>query len=97
MCPLRQVASNPLVSLSEVLSRSRGIRSCGKIPDQGRASRGFHFQEAVGAWLASRIAAGELIADRLTPEGFDDLQLEGGEPIQFEVKSRQERRGPFLN
>ena len=61
-----------------------------------RASRGFHFQEVVGAWLAARIAAGTLVADRLTPEGFDDLQLEGDEPVQFEVKSRQERRGSFL-
>ena len=60
-----------------------------------RASRGFHFQEAVGAWLASQIASGELVADRLTPEGFDDLQLEGNEAVQIEVKSRQERLGPF--
>lgn len=60
-----------------------------------RASRGFHFQEAVGAWLASRIMTGRMSADRLIPEGLDDLQLDAVEPVQFEIKSRQGRRGPF--
>ena len=60
-----------------------------------RASRGFHFQDVVGAWLASRLSSGDLNADRLTPEGFDDLQLEGADPVQVEVKSRQHRLGPF--
>ena len=60
-----------------------------------RAGRGFHFQDAVGAWLASRLASGDLAADRLTPEGFDDLQVEATDPVQVEVKSRQDRLGPF--
>ncbi len=60
-----------------------------------RASRGFHFQDAVGAWLASSIASGNLASYSLIPEGLDDLQLEGPEPIQVEVKSRQGRLGPF--
>ena len=60
-----------------------------------RASRGFHFQEVVGAWLASRIAAGIVACDRLVPEGLDDLQLEGPTPVQLEVKSRQGHLGPF--
>ena len=60
-----------------------------------RASRGFHFQDAVGAWFASRLASGNLAFDRLVPEGFDDLQLEGKKPLQIEVKSRQGRLGPF--
>lgn len=60
-----------------------------------RAGRGFHFQDVVGAWLASRLASGDLSADRLTPEGFDDLQLDGSDPVQIEVKSRQTRLGPF--
>ena len=60
-----------------------------------RAGRGFHFQDAVGAWLASRLASGDLSADRLTPEGFDDLQLDGPDFVQMEVKSRQTRLGPF--
>ncbi len=60
-----------------------------------RASRGFHFQDAVGAWFASRLASGELAVDRIVPEGLDDLQLEADDPIQIEVKSRQGRLGPF--
>ena len=60
-----------------------------------RASRGFHFQDVVGAWFASRLATGELAVDRIVPEGFDDLQFEADDPIQVEVKSRQGRLGPF--
>ena len=60
-----------------------------------RASRGFHFQDVVGAWLASRLASGELAIDRLIPEGFDDLQLEAPKPVQIEVKSRQRHLGKF--
>ena len=60
-----------------------------------RAGRGFHFQDAVGAWFASRLASGDLAIDSLTPEGFDDLQLDGPEPVQVEVKSRQGRLGRF--
>ena len=41
-----------------------------------RASRGFHFQHLVGAWLASRLASGDLPIESLTPEGLDDLQLD---------------------
>ncbi len=60
-----------------------------------RASRGFHFQDVVGAWFASRLASGELEVDRIVPEGFDDLQLDADGPVQVEVKSRQGRLGPF--
>ena len=67
----------------------RGTRS------GARASRGFHFQDGVGAWLVARLAARELDIACLIPEGFDDLQLEGSDPTQVEVKSRQGRLGPF--
>ena len=60
-----------------------------------RASRGFHFQDVVGAWFASRLASGELAVDCIVPEGFDDLQLDADGPVQVEVKSRQGRLGPF--
>ena len=60
-----------------------------------RASRGFHFQDAVGAWFASRLASGDLAIDHLIPEGLDDLQLDAPEPTQVEVKSRQGRLGRF--
>ena len=45
--------------------------------------------------MVSRLASGDLAADRLTPEGFDDLQIEATDPLQIEVKSRQGRLGPF--
>ena len=60
-----------------------------------RSSRGFHFQDAVGAWLAAQLAAGNLATNYLVPEGFGDLYCEGPEPVHYEVKSRQYRRGPF--
>ncbi len=45
--------------------------------------------------MASRLASGELVIDSLIPEGFDDLQLDAPEPVQVEVKSRQEQLGRF--
>ena len=60
-----------------------------------RAGRGFHFQDAVGAWFASRLASGDLAIDSITPEGLDDLQLDALDPIHVEVKSRQGRLGRF--
>ena len=35
------------------------------------------------------------MTDRLVPEGFADIHLEGPDQVHFEVKSRQGRRGPF--
>ncbi len=60
-----------------------------------RASRGFHFQDVVGAWFGSQVASGRLEVDGLVPEGLDDFQFEGLDPAQVEVKSRQGRLGPF--
>ncbi len=64
--------------------------------DFGESSEfGIHFQDAVGAWLASRLASGDLATDHLIPEGLDDLQIDGPVSVQMEVKSRQGRLGPF--
>jgi hypothetical protein len=60
-----------------------------------RAGRGFHFQDAVGAWLAAQIAAGEIQATVLVPEGLEDLWLSGSLSIHVQVKSRVEHLGPF--
>lgn len=60
----------------------------------GRAGRGYHFQDAVGAYLGARIAAGSLVGD-LVAEGFDDMSVEGPTGGQCQVKSRVEHRGPF--
>lgn len=60
-----------------------------------RAGRGFHFQDAVGAWLAARIAASEIDASSITPEGLDDIVLEGAAPADIQVKSRVAHLGGF--
>lgn len=59
------------------------------------AGRGFHYQDAVGAWLCTLVLDGTVLADRLVPEGFEDLHLEAEEHIFVQVKSRQEKRGSF--
>ncbi|MFC8537131.1 hypothetical protein ACFUJY_24880 [Streptomyces sp. NPDC057249] len=60
-----------------------------------RAGRGFHYQDAVGAWLCGRVLSGGLVVDRIVPEGFEDLSCEGQTPWHVQVKSRQERVGDF--
>ncbi|MEU3001395.1 hypothetical protein ABZ684_28175 [Streptomyces sp. NPDC006995] len=60
-----------------------------------RAGRGFHYQDAVGAWLCGRVISGALDADRIVPEGLEDLSCEGPTPWHVQVKSRQERMGDF--
>lgn len=60
-----------------------------------RAGRGFHFQDAVGAWLAAMVAEGTVGATSLVPEGFEDMSLEGPQPRQVQIKSRVRHLGPF--
>lgn len=60
-----------------------------------RAGRGFHYQDAVGAWLCGRVLSGRLAIDRIVPEGFEDLSCEGPISWHVQVKSRQERVGDF--
>ena len=59
-----------------------------------RAGRGFHFQDAVGAWLAARLACG-MGSIRLVPEGFEDMSLEGEDANHVQVKSRVEHLDRF--
>jgi hypothetical protein len=59
------------------------------------AGRGFHYQDVVGAWLCAQVMTGELFADQVVPEGFEDLSCEGPRGRHFQVKSRQERVGDF--
>lgn len=59
------------------------------------AGRGFHFQDAVGAWLLLKAQVGEVSFDRLVPEGLEDLSCEGPAGWQVQVKSRQARVGDF--
>lgn len=60
-----------------------------------RAVRGFHYQDAVGAWLCGRVLSGALVADRIVPEGLEDLSCDGTTSWHVQVKSRQERIGDF--
>lgn len=60
-----------------------------------RAGRGFHFQDAVGAWLAAQIAKGTIEEAVLVPEGLEDLWLSGSFSNHVQVKSRVEHLGPF--
>lgn len=60
-----------------------------------RAGRGFHFQDAVSAWLAARIASGETDAHTVTPEGLEDVVLEGSHIAHVQVKSRVAHLGGF--
>lgn len=59
------------------------------------AGRGYHHQDLVGAWLATRALAGEVAVDRVIPEGWEDLTCEGAVDAQVQVKSRQARVGDF--
>jgi hypothetical protein len=59
------------------------------------AGRGYHYQDAVGAWVAARMLAGVIDVDRLVPEGLEDLSCDGPAPRQIQVKSRQARVGDF--
>jgi hypothetical protein len=59
------------------------------------AGRGYHFQDVVGAWLAARALAGQLMVEQIVPEGLEDLSCEGGDAWHVQVKSRQARVGDF--
>ena len=45
--------------------------------------------------MASRLASADLTVDSIVPEGLDDIQVEGDDQFQVEVKSRQLRLGQF--
>ena len=59
------------------------------------ASRGFDFQHTVAAWLAAQLIAGDLHAQRLVPEGFEDVTIESETSRHVQIKSRGEHLGLF--
>lgn len=61
-----------------------------------RASRGFGYQHAVGAWVCAKVASGELGATDVIPEGLEDIQVAGDGPVYIQAKSRQASQGEFL-
>ena len=59
------------------------------------AGRGFHFQDAVGAWLLAKVEAGSIPQVVVVPEGFEDVSLEGETSLHVQAKSRAEHLGLF--
>ena len=60
-----------------------------------RSGRGYRFQDAVGALLAARLAAGRIQASAVVPEGYEDVSLEGETPWHVQIKSRGHLSGEF--
>lgn len=59
------------------------------------AGRGFRYQDAVSAWLAVQIWAGQRAPAIVIPEGGDDIELRGQETRFVQVKSRREHLGNY--
>lgn len=80
------VSSSTQLSEAEAHSTSRA---------GARASRGFGYQHAVGAWICSKVAAGEIAASDVIPEGLEDIQVTGADITFIQAKSRQASQGDF--
>ena len=59
------------------------------------AGRGFRYQDAVSAWLAVEIWAGQRTPAIVIPEGGDDIELRGEVTSFVQVKSRREHLGDY--
>ena len=59
------------------------------------AGRGFRYQDAVSAWLAVDIWAGQRAPAIVIPEGGDDIELRGEATSFVQVKSRREHLGDY--
>ncbi len=59
------------------------------------AGRGFRYQDAVSAWMAVEIWAGQRAPAIVIPEGGDDIELRGEETSFVQVKSRREHLGDY--
>lgn len=59
------------------------------------AGRGFRYQDAVSAWLAVEIWAGQRAPATVIPEGGDDIELRGEATSFVQVKSRREHLGDY--
>ncbi len=57
------------------------------------AGRGFRYQDAVSAWIAVEIWAGQRAPAIVIPEGGDDIELRGEATSFVQVKSRREHLG----
>ncbi|MBB4010682.1 hypothetical protein [Allorhizobium taibaishanense] len=59
------------------------------------AGRGFRYQDAVSAWMAVEIWAGQRAPAIVIPEGGDDIELRGEATSFVQVKSRREHLGDY--
>lgn len=59
------------------------------------AGRGFRYQDAVSAWLAVEIWAGQRAPAIVIPEGGDDIELRDEVSSFVQVKSRREHLGDY--
>lgn len=59
------------------------------------AGRGFRYQDAISAWLAIEIWAGQREPALMIPEGGDDIELRGTTTTFVQVKSRREHLGNY--
>lgn len=59
------------------------------------AGRGFRYQDAVSAWLAVEIWAGQRAPAIVIPEGGDDIELRSEATSFVQVKSRREHLGDY--
>lgn len=59
------------------------------------AGRGFRYQDAVSAWLAVEIWAGQRVPAIVIPEGGDDIELRGEATSFVQVKSRRVHLGDY--
>jgi len=59
------------------------------------AGRGFRYQDAVSAWLAVEIWAGQRAPAIVIPEGGDDIELRGEATSFVQVKSRRVHLGDY--
>ncbi|TVO59455.1 hypothetical protein [Denitromonas halophila] len=61
-----------------------------------RAGRGFRYQDAVTAWLATLTWNGEASWKVVVPEGLDDVTLHGADfELRVQIKSRHDPQGTF--
>ena len=61
-----------------------------------RAGCGFHYQDAVGAWLAGLILTGEVQVEKLVSRRGERIsRVKATSPGRFQVESCQEHLGDF--
>jgi len=92
-----------VANLGKKTSKKRRLDASVAPPKSGKAAsragsnagRGFRYQDAVSAWLAIEIWAGQRDPAIVIPEGGDDIELRGEATSFVQVKSRREHLGNY--